>query len=278
MKAKYLLVFALFITVTVLMSGCGKTDANLASENADLKARVLQLEEQLKAAGAQVPPQGAQEAQSASIQDLKSQLDEAQKKAEAAANELKSASIQLAAQQQKIAELTRNLANAQQAREKAEKALQQYLGAAVSAFKQFQALRGTLAGQTLNVDGYQQKYAATQTAVTKLVSTLPESKVRRAIAGVLATCKQINDTCATAAQQMDARTKTAQANYAKFVDFGGMGPNDYVIQMGKEKILAPAEKANAATASARDQQVVSLEQDFDLGLKNLQAFVNASST
>ena len=275
MKAKYFLVFALFITVTVLMSGCGKTDANLASENADLKARVQQLEQQLKAAGAQVPPPGAQEAQSASIQDLKSQLDEAQKKAEAAANDLNSVRSQLDAQKQKVDQLTRDLSNALQAKEKAEKALQQYLGAVTSAFKQFQALRGTLAGQTLDLDGYQQKYAATQTAVTKLVNALPESKIRRAIAGVLATCKQINDTCQTAVQQMAARTQTAQTNYAKFVDFGGMGPNDYVIQMGKEKILAPAEKANAATASARDQQVVSLEKDLDVGLKNLQAFVNA---
>jgi chromosome segregation ATPase len=278
MKTKYFLVFALFITITVLVSGCGKTDTNLASENADLKARVQQLEQQLQKSGAQVPPQEAQGAQQASIQDLKSQLDEAQKKAGAAADELKSVSSQLEAQKQKVEELMRELSNAQQAKEKAEKALQQYLDSAASAFKQFQALRGTLAGPTLNLDGYQQKYAATQTAVTKLVNALPESKVRRTISGVLATCKQINDTCETAAQQMDARTKTAQANYAKFVDFGGMGPNDYVIQMGKEKILAPAEKANAATASQRDQQVISLEKDLDLGLKKLQAFVNAQST
>jgi outer membrane murein-binding lipoprotein Lpp len=278
MKTKYILVFVWFITVTVLVSGCGKTDTKLASENADLKARVQKLEQQLKESGAQVASQGAPESQQASIQDLKSQLDEAQKKAEAAANELTTVSNQLATQQQKIDELTRELSDAQQARDKAEKALQLYRDKATSALQQFQALRSTLGDQTLNLDGYQQNYVATQTAVTKLVDALPESKVRRAILGVLAMFTRINDTCQTAARQMEARTKEAQANYDKFVDFGGLGPNDYVIQMGKDKILAPAEKDNAATASQRDQQVLSLEQDLDLGLKNLQALVNGQST
>jgi outer membrane murein-binding lipoprotein Lpp len=278
MKTKYFLVFALFITVTVLMSGCGKTDTNLASENADLKARVQQLEQQLKESGTRVASPGSQGSQPASIQDLKSQLDEAQKKAEAAANELKSVSSQLETQKQKIDDLMRELSDAQQAREKAEKALQLYQDKATSALKQFQALRNTLGDQTLRLDGYQQNYVATQTAVTKLVDALPESRVRRAILGVLATFTCINDTCKTAALQMQARTKTAQANYDEFVHFGGLGPNDYVIQMGKDKILAPAEKDNAATASERDQQVVSLEKDLDLGLKNLQALVNGPST
>jgi len=274
MKTKSFLVVASFITVTVLVSGCGKTDTNLASENADLKARVQQLEQQLKESGAQVASQGAQQA---STQDFKSQLDEAQKKAESAANELNSVRSQLEAQKQKIDELTRELSNAQQAREQAEKALQLYRDKTASALKQFQALRGTLGDQTLKLDGYQQNYVATQTAVTKLVDALPESKVRRAIVGVLAAFTRINDTCETAARQMQARTKEARANYDKFVDFGGLGPNDYVIQMGKDRILAPAEKDNAATASQRDQQVISLEKDLDLGLKNLQALVNGRS-
>ena len=203
-------------------------------------------------------------------------MEGAQKKAAAAEAELSSVQSQLDAQKQKVDQLTRDLSNAQQAKEKAEKALQQYLGAATSAFKQFQALRGTLAGPTPDLAVYQQKFSATQPAVTKLVNALPDAKVRRAIAGVLATCQQINDTCATAAQQMAARTQTARTNYDKYIEFGGLGPNRYVIEIGKDKILAPAEKANAATASARDRQVVTLEKDFDQGLKNLQAFVNAS--
>lgn len=272
MKTKYFLVSALFITVTVLMSGCGKTDTKLASENADLKARVQQLEQQLKASGTQVASPGAQASQPAS-EGLQSQLVEAQKKAEAAANELKSVSGQLEAQKQKVDALMRELSNAQQAREKAEKALQLYRDNATSALKQFQALRGTM-GDPLNLEGYRQNYVATQTAVTKLVNALPESKVRRAISGVEAAFKQINDTCETAAQQMETRSKTAQANYDKFIQFGGLGPNDYVIQMGKDKILAPAEKDNAATASQRDQQVLSLEKDLDLGLNNLQALLS----
>jgi len=53
-----------------------------------------------------------------------------------------------------------------------------------------------------------------------------------------------------------------------------MGPNDYVIAMGHDKILAPAEKDNAATAARRDEQVASLRKDLDRELKNLQALVN----
>jgi DNA repair exonuclease SbcCD ATPase subunit len=271
MKTKYFPVFVLFLTVTVLVPGCGKTDANLASENADLKARVQQLEQQLKASGTPVASSGAE---SASLQDLRNQLAEAQKKAEAAANDLKSVSSQLDAQKQKIDELTRELSNAQQARDKAEKALQLYRDNASSALKQFQALRSTLGDQTLKLDGYQQNYQATRTAVTTLVNALPESQVRRAISGVQAAFKQIDDTCETAAQQMETRSKTAQANYDKFIQFGGLGPNDYVIQMGKDKILAPAEKDNAATASRRDEQVIFLKKDLDVALKNLQALLS----
>jgi hypothetical protein len=62
------------------------------------------------------------------------------------------------------------------------------------------------------------------------------------------------------------------------LDFGGLGPNGSLIQLGKDKILAPAEQDNAATAFKRDQQVVALEKDLDLGLKNLQALVNGQST
>jgi len=277
MKTKHLLAFALFITVTVLVSGCRKADTNLASENADLKARVQQLEQQLKESSSQVAAPGAQESQPASIQDLKSQLDEAQKTAAATANELKSVSSQLETQKQKTDELTRELSKAQQAREKAEQALHPYQEAA-SALMQLQALRCTLPDDTLRLDGYQQNYVATQSAVRKLADTLPESAVRQAILGVLATFTRINDTCETAALQMDARTKIARANYDKCVDFGGLGPNRYVIELGQDKILAPAEEDNAATASQRDQQILSLKKDLDLGLKKLQALVSGPST
>ena len=274
MKTKYFFVFVLFMTVTVLMSGCGKTDTKLASENADLKARVEQLEQQLKASGAPVPPQGAPDSQQAAIQDLRNQLDEAQKKADAAANDLKAVSIQLQAQQQKVADLTQELSIAQQARQKAEQALQLYRDNSASALKQFIALRSTLDDQTFDLDRYPPKYAAMQATVAKLVAVLPESQVRRAIMDVWSAFKQINDTCVIAHRQMAARTQTAQANYDKFVDFGGMGPNNYVIEMGKEKILAPADKANAETASTRDQRVLSQKKDLDAGLKNLQALLS----
>ena len=290
MKTRYFLVFALFIIVTVLVSGCGKTDKNLASENADLKARVQQLEQQLQESSNQVAP-GAPASQPASTRDAKGLLDEAQKRVEAAAHELKSLNDQLEGQnnqletqKQKIDELTRELSSAQQAREKAEQALQLYQDKAthpdkaISALMQLQALRCALPDNTLKFDGYQQNYAATQSAVGKLVDALPESGVRQAILGVLATFKRINDICETAALQMQARTKTAKANYDKFVDFGGMGPNDYVIEMGQDKILAPAEKDNAATAAMRDQQVASLRKDLDLGLKNLQALMSGPGT
>ena len=280
MKTRYFLVVALFITVTVLVFSCGKTDKNLASENADLKARVHQLEQQLKESSNQAASPGAPGAQPGSTRDAKSLLDEAQKRVEAAANELKSLNDQLETQKQKIDELTRELANAQQAREKAEQALQlcqdkaTHPDKAISALMQLQALRCALPDDTLTFDGYQQNYVATQSAVSKLVDALPESAVRQAILDVLATFKRINDLCQTAAAQMEARTRTAQANYDKFVDFGGMGPNDYVIAMGHDKILAPAEKDNAATAARRDQQVASLRKDLDLGLKNLQALMS----
>lgn len=277
MRTRYFLVFALFVTVTVLVSGCRKTDTKLASENADLKARVQQLEQQLKESSTQVVSPGAPASQPASTRDVKGLLDEAEKRVEAAANELKSLNSQVETQKQKIDELMRELSNAQQAGEKAEQALHPYQQAA-SAVMQLQALRSSLCDNTLELDGYRQNYVATQSAVRKLVDALPESGVRQAILGVLATFTRINDTCQTAAAQMEARTKTARANYDKFVDFGGLGPNDYVIEMGQDKILAPAEKDNAATASIRDQQVVSLEEDIDLGLKNLQALMNRPGT
>ncbi|HYA79056.1 MAG TPA: hypothetical protein VED19_00940 [Candidatus Nitrosopolaris sp.] len=280
MKTRYFLAFALFITVMVLVPGCRKTNKNLASENADLKARVQQLEQQLKESNNQVASPGAPGSQSAPTRDAKSLLDEAQKRVEAAANELKSLNDQRETQKQKIDELTHELANAQQAREKAEQALQRYQDKAthpdeaISALMQLQALRCALPDNTLTFDGYQQNYAATQSAVRKLIDALPESGVRRAILGVLATFKRINDLCETAALQMEARTKTARANYDQFVDFGGLGPNDYVIAMGQDKILAPAEKDNAATAAQRDQQIASLRKELDLGLKNLQALMS----
>ena len=73
---------------------------------------------------------------------------------------------------------------------------------------------------------------------------------------------------------MQERSRAAKADYDKFVDFGGLGPNDYVVNMGKTRILAPAEQKNAVTASARDRQMVSFEKDIDLGIKNLQDLVN----
>jgi len=274
MKTKNLLGFALFITITVLLSGCGKTNTNLASENADLKARLQKLESQLQASKSPIASQGAQGSEQASPQDFKSQLDEAQKKAEAAADELKSVSSQVETQKAKIDQLMSDLSNAQQAREKAEQALKLYQDKAASAIKEFKALRSTLDDKTAKLDGYHQNYLATQTAVIKLVDALPESQVRRAILGVLATLTRVNDTWETAALQMQERSRAAKADYDKFVDFGGLGPNDYVVNMGKTRILAPAEQKNAATASARDRQMVSFEKDIDQGIKNLQDLVN----
>jgi DNA repair exonuclease SbcCD ATPase subunit len=272
MKTKFL-GFALLITITVLLSGCGKTNPGLASENASLKAHVQKLEQQLQASSGKTAPQGSQEAPPAANLDLKNQLDEAQKKAAAAAEDLKTLTSQVEAQKTKIDELTRELSNAQQAREKAEKALKLYQDKTASAIKEFRALRSTLADTTAKLDAYHQNYLATQTAVNKLVAGLPESKIRRGILGVLATFTQMNDTWETADRQIQERTKTAQTDYDKFVDFGGVGPNDYVIKIGKEKILAPAERANAETASMRDEQMASFEKDLDLGIKNLQELV-----
>ena len=278
MKTKNLLGFALFLTITALLSGCGKTDSNLESENADLKARVQKLEQQLQASNSQTASQASPQSQSASTQDLKSQLDEAQKKADAAADELKSLSSQVDTLNQKVVGLTRELADARQAKENAEKALQLYQDKATSALKQFQALRSTLGNRTAKLDGYHQNYLATQSAVANLVAALPESTVRRQIVGVLAGFTHLNDIWETADRQMQARTQAAQAEYDKFVGFGGLGPNRYVVEMGKDKILAPVAQDNAATASSRDRQMVSLEKDLDLGIKNLQALVNGQQT
>ena len=142
-----------------------------------------------------------------------------------------------------------------------------------SSIKEFKTLRSTLDDKTVNPDAYHQNYLATQMAVTKLVDALPESKVRREILGVLATFAHVNETWEAAARQMQERTRAAQADYDKFVSANGLGPNDYLINMGKDKILAPAERENAATASARDQQMVSSEKDIDLAIKALQDLV-----
>jgi chromosome segregation ATPase len=271
MKTKNLLCFALFITITALLSGCGKTNPNLESENAALRARVQKLESQLQASNSgAAAPASAQ----GSAQALQSQLDEAQKKADAAADDLKALSSQVDTQKQKIGELTQQLAAAQQAREKAEQALQLFQDKAASAIREFKALRSTLGDQAASLDGYHQNYLATQTAVTKLAAALPESAVRRQIVGVLATFTHLNDTWESADQQMQERTRVAQAQYDKFVNFGGLGPNRYVIEMGKEKILAPAAQENAATASNRDQQMASAVKDIDLAMKNLQGLVS----
>ena len=274
MKTKNLLGFALFITIAVLLSGCGKANTNLASENADLKTRVQKLESQLQASKSQIAAEGSQGSEQALVQDLKNQLDEAQKKAEAAADELKSLSSQVETQKAQIDQLTRELSNAQQAGEKAGQALKLYQDKAASAIKEFKALRSTLDDKTAKLDDYHQNYLATQTAVTNLVDALPESQVRRAILGVLATFTRVDDTWETAALQIQWRTRTAQAEYDKFVDFGGLGPNDPVVNLGKTRILAPADQENAAMASARDQQMVSFETDIDLGIKNLEDLVN----
>ncbi len=278
MKTKYFLVFALFITTTVLLSGCGKTDTKLASENADLKARIQKLESQLQASKSQMASQATPASQPASSPDVQSQLDEAQKKADAAADELKTLSSQVEAQKAKIDQLTRDLSTAQQARQKAEQALQLYRDKTAAAIREFQALRGTLGDQTAKLDGYHQNYLATQTAVTKLLDALPESKVRRQIVAVLGLFTHIDDIWGTANLQMQERTKQAQAEYDKFVDFGGLGPNDVVVRMGKDHILAPAEQDNADTASTRDQQIVSSEKDLDPGIKGLQDLVNGQRT
>ncbi|HTY89083.1 MAG TPA: hypothetical protein VMB80_16675 [Candidatus Acidoferrum sp.] len=275
MKAKNLLVVVLFMTMTVLFSGCGKTDTKLQAENADLKARLQKLEQQLQASKSQTASQASSTASQASLQDLKSQLDEAQKKADDAATETKSLTAQVEAQKAKIDQLTRDLAAAQAARQKAEQALQLYRDNAASALKQFQALRSTLGGETPKLDDYHQNYVATQTAVTKLLAAMPQSKVRRQIVAALAVFTQMNDTWVTADLQIQQRAKQAQADYDKFVDFGGLGPNDYVVNLGKTRILAPAEQENAETAARRDKIIASSVKDADAAIKSLQTILNA---
>ena len=201
-------------------------------------------------------------------------LDEAQKKADAAADELKSLTAQVDAQKAKIDDLTSQLTAAQQARDKAEKALQLYRDRTASAMRQFQTLRQTLNDKAALAGAFHQNYLATQSSVSKVLSTLPESKIRRQIASVLASFTQVDGACQTAAQQIQARSAQAKADYDKLMDFGGLGPNPTTIQMGKDKILAPAEQDNAATAARRDQQVLMLEKNLDQGLKNLQALAN----
>jgi small-conductance mechanosensitive channel len=260
----------LFITITVLLSGCAKKDSSLAAENSSLKAQVKKLEQQLKASNSSTASQATPAAPG---DDLKAQLDEAQKKADAAAAELQSVSHQLDAQKQKNDELAQQLIAAQQARLKAEQALKLYQDNTSAALKQFMALRGTLGGQTANLDAYHQNYLATQTAVTKLVAPLPESKIRRGILAVLATFTHANDTWDTAALETEERSKVAQADYDKFINAGGLGPNDYLRNMGKDRILAPVERQNAVTAGKRDQEMVASVKDIDLAIKNLQALV-----
>ncbi len=269
MKTKHL--FALFITLAVLLSGCGK---KLESENAALKARVQKLEQQLQAANSQMASPGAPPA---STGDLKSQLEEAQKKAEADATELQVLSGQVETQKATIDKLQRNLIVAQEARDKAVKDLELYQDKATSALNEFKALRSTLGGQTVKADSYHQNYLAMQKSVTGLAGELPESKVRRAILNVLDGFTYIDNTCETATLQIQERTRQAQAEYNKFVNFGGLGPNDIVVKMGQDRILAPAEKENAAAAANRDQQVVLMAKDVDQAMKILQDMVNGQA-
>jgi len=273
MNTKNLLSFALFIITAILFSGCTKTDTKLAAENADLKTRLQKLEQQLKESNSRVASQVTPGADQASLQDLKGQLDEAQKKAEAAETELQSLKSQVDAQKAKIDQLTRDLANAQQARDKAEKALQQYLDKTAAALKEFKTLRGTLGDQTAKLDNYHQNYMATQKTVTNLVSALPDSNVRREILDVLGSFAKVDGAWATAELQMDARTKEAKADYDKFVYAGGLGPHPHLISIGQKRLLEPAEKANAVTALKRDQEMVSFEGDIDQGIKKLQTLV-----
>jgi hypothetical protein len=266
----------LFITMTVLLAGCGKADPKLVSENADLKARLQKLELQLKESGSRVaaqPSPASQGSQQASIQDLSSQLDEVQKKAAESANELQSLRSQIDAQKAEIDQLKRDLAGAQQAREKAEKALQLYLDKAAAALKEFKALRSTLGDQAVNLDAYQQNYLATQKSVTSLAGALPESRVRREILGVLALFSRVNQTCVAADQLMQERLAIAQADYDKFVYADGLGPHDHLKKIGQARILAPVEKENAAMASVRDEKIVASVKDIDLGIKKLQDLV-----
>jgi hypothetical protein len=278
MKAKKLLSFTLFIVITVLLSGCGKTDTKLASENADLKARLQKLEQQLQASKSQAASLASPAASQASIQELKNRLDEAQKSADAAANDLKAVSSQLEAQKAKIDQLTHDLAAAQQAKEKAEKTLQLYLEKTAAALKEFKALRSTMDGQTAAIDAYHQNYLATQKTVTNLASTLPDSKIRREILGVLAQFNRVNQVWVAADQLMQERLTTAQADYDKFVYAGGLGPHDHLKKIGQARILGPVQTENAAMVSVRDEEIASSIKDIDVGIKNLQALVAGQRT
>jgi hypothetical protein len=191
---------------------------------------------------------------------------------------LKSVSSLVETQKVNIDDLMRELTNAQRAREKAEKALQLYQDKATSAIKEFNALRSTLGDQTAKLDGYHQNFQATQTVVIKLLDGLPESRVRRQLVTVLGMFTYVDNIWVTADQQMQARTMAAQVQYKKIEDFVGLGPNDLVVKLGKDNILAPAEQKNAVTASSRDQAIVSTEKDLDVGLKNLQDLVNGPKT
>lgn len=271
MKTKNLLSFALFITLTAFLSGCQKTDANLQSENADLKSRVQQLEKQLQAAKGETAVAASS---SAAAGDLQGQLAQAQQQAETAMAESKSLSSQLSALKQKVDELTRELAGTQQARLKAEQDLQLYKDKAATALKQFLALRGTLGGSTAGLDTYHQKYLTTQSAVNSSLAALPESQIRRQIAAVLTQFTQLDNTWQTADRQIQARSLAAQTEYNKLMDFGGLGPNRYTVEMGKDKILAPAAKENAATALSRNQQMLSQAKNLDPGIQTLQGLLN----
>jgi chromosome segregation ATPase len=271
MKTKNLFYFALCAVLTVLSSGCQKTDSSLASENADLKARVQQLEQQLHASQGQA---ASAQSQAASAGDMQSQLAEAQRKADSSTGQLKSLSSQVDTLKQQIEVLTRQLTEAQQAKENAQKALQLYQDKAGAALKQFQALRGTLNGSTANLNGYHQGYLATQSAVNNSLAALPESRIRRQIVAVLTQFAQVDNIWQTAERQMQARTQEAQTAYNQFVDLGGLGPVDRLVELGQEKILAPVKQENAATAANRDRQMAASEKNLDLAIQNLQAMMN----
>jgi hypothetical protein len=273
MRTKHTLSVALAITLAVLLSGCGKGNPKLESENAALKARVQKLEQQLKATGGQMASPGAQPG---AVEDLKRQLAEVQKQAEENANQLTLVNSLVETQKVNIDDLMQELSRCQQATEKANQALKLYQDKASSALKEFQALRGTLGSPTAKADEYHLNYLAMQKSVTGLVSGLPESKVRRAITGVLSTYTRVNDVWEAAGELMEARTREAQEEYDKFVDFGGLGPNDLVVKMGKDKILVPAEQANAAMVTVRDEKMDSFVKDIDQGIKNLQALMSGN--
>ena len=109
------------------------------------------------------------------------------------------------------------------------------------------------------------------------LAVLPESKVRRQIVGVLAMFTQVDEVWQTADRQMQARTQEAKTSYDNFVNLGGLGPNDRLIQLGQERILAPVAQKNAATAADRDQKIVAAEKNLAAGIQNLQALVGQST-